>query len=72
MVRQYMSIPLICHIDLVTRLLHQISFISEQTPLDSTTYALVSILLSRVVEIGGVGTGSPQSEQAQEQLTLVS
>lgn len=39
--------------------------------MDSTTYVLVSMLLSRVVDKGGVGTSSPQSEEAQEQLTLV-
>ena len=48
--------------ELVTRLLHQIHFIAEQVPLDSTTYAMTSLLLSRVVELGGVGTESPQSE----------
>lgn len=57
--------------DLVTRLLHQIHFIAEQTPLDSTTYALTTILMTRVVAQGGVGVESSQSEQAQEQLTLV-
>jgi hypothetical protein len=57
--------------ELVIRLLHQISFIAEQVPLDSTTYAMTSLLLSRVVELGGVGTESSQTEQAQEQLTLV-
>ncbi|WWD10197.1 hypothetical protein V865_008331 [Kwoniella europaea PYCC6329] len=57
--------------ELVTRLLHQIHFISEQTPLDSTTYSLTSLLLTQVVSKGGVGTESPQSDEAQEQLILV-
>ncbi|KAL7422316.1 translational activator of GCN4 [Cryptotrichosporon argae] len=57
--------------DQVTRILHQVLFNAEQTPLDSTTYALVSMLLSQIVANGGVGTESPQSEQAQEQLTIV-
>lgn len=57
--------------ELVTRLLHQMNFMASQTPLDSTTYALASMLFTRVVEKGGVGTESPQSEEAQEQLTLV-
>ncbi|CAK9780191.1 putative regulation of translational elongation-related protein [Cutaneotrichosporon oleaginosum] len=55
----------------VTRVLHQIHFAASQSPIDSTTYALVSMLMSRVVALGGVGCDSPQSEQAQEQLTLV-
>lgn len=58
--------------DLITRLLHQLLFVASQKPLDSTTYALVSVLFGRVVTLGGVGTDSPQSEEAQEQLTLVS
>lgn len=58
--------------DLVTRLLHQINFIAAQSPLDSTSFAIISMLLSRVVRSGGVGTENAQSEQAQEQLTLVS
>ncbi|WVR05268.1 hypothetical protein IAU60_002280 [Kwoniella sp. DSM 27419] len=57
--------------ELVTRLLHQINFIAEQSPLDSTTYSLTSLLLSQVVAKGGIGSESPQSEQSQEQLTLV-
>ena len=57
--------------DLVTRLLHQFYFLAAQSPLDSTTYALISLLLNRVVEKGGIGTASSQSEEAQEQLTLV-
>ncbi|KAK4684697.1 hypothetical protein P7C73_g5471, partial [Tremellales sp. Uapishka_1] len=57
--------------DLVTRILHQLHFAAEQTPLDSTTYALATMLMSRAVAVGGIGTESPQSEQAQEQFTLV-
>lgn len=56
---------------LVTRLLHQIFFIAEQSPLNSTSYALVAILLALVVQQGGIGIESAQSEEAQEQLTLV-
>lgn len=55
--------------ELVTRLLHQVDFVSNQTPLDSTTYGLVSMLLSQVTAIGGIGT-EPNSDEAQEQLTL--
>lgn len=58
--------------DLVTRLLHQLNFVSSQTALDPTTYSLVSILLTQIAQGGGVGCESPQTEQAQEQLTLVS
>jgi hypothetical protein len=57
--------------ELVTRLLHQLHFVAEQTPLDASSYSLTSILLSRVVDKGGIGVESAQSEQAQEQLTLV-
>ncbi|WRT67086.1 uncharacterized protein IL334_004052 [Kwoniella shivajii] len=57
--------------ELVTRIMHQVHFLAEQTPLDSTTYSLTSLLLTQVVSRGGVGTSSPQSEEAQEQLTLV-
>jgi hypothetical protein len=51
--------------------MHQLRFLAEQTPLDGTTYALASMLFSRVVAVGGVGADSAQSEEAQEQLTLV-
>ncbi|WWD15877.1 hypothetical protein CI109_100301 [Kwoniella shandongensis] len=57
--------------ELVTRILHQLHFLAEQTPLDSTTFSLTSLLLSRVVEKGGVGIESSQSEEAQEQLFMV-
>ncbi|KAK8869849.1 hypothetical protein IAR55_000417 [Kwoniella newhampshirensis] len=57
--------------DLVTRILHQLHFVAEQTPLDSTTFSLMSLLLSRVVEKGGVGIESSQTDEAQEQLFLV-
>ncbi|KAL1405501.1 translational activator of GCN4 [Vanrija albida] len=57
--------------DLTTRILHQVNFVAAQSPLDSTTFTLVSMLLSRIVKEGGVGTESPQSDEAQEQLTLV-
>lgn len=56
----------------MTRLLHQIHFTAEQTPLNSTSFSVIALLLSRVVEVGGVGIESAQSEEAQEQLTLVS
>lgn len=56
---------------LVTRLLHQINFVSEQTPLNSTSFAIVALLLDQVVRQGGLGIESAQSEEAQEQLTLV-
>jgi hypothetical protein len=58
--------------NLVTRLLHQLLFVASQKPLDSTTYALTSVLFGRIVKLGGAGVDSPQSEEAQEQLTLVS
>lgn len=50
--------------------MHQIHFIAAQSPLDSTTYSLTSLLLSVVVESGGVGVEG-QSDEALEQLTLV-
>jgi hypothetical protein len=56
---------------LVTRLLHQIHFVSEQTPLNSTSYAVVALLLDQVVKQGGIEVESASSEEAQEQLTLV-
>lgn len=58
--------------DLVTRLLHQLLFVASQKPFDSTSYALISVLFGRIVKLGGVGMESSQSEEAQEQLTLVS
>lgn len=57
--------------DVVIRILHEINFVSQTTPLDSASYTLVSMLMSRIVSEGGIGTESIQSEQAQEQLTLV-
>ena len=57
--------------ELVTRLLHQINFVADQTPLNSTSFSVVALLLSRVVETSGIGAESVQSDQAQEQLTLV-
>lgn len=57
--------------ELVTRILHQILFLVNKAPLDPTTYALVSMLLHRVVAVGGIGCQSAQSDEAQEQLTLV-
>lgn len=44
-------------------------FVAQQTPLDSTTYGLVSMLLSQVTALGGIGTEA-NSDEAQEQLTL--
>jgi len=55
--------------ELVTRLLHQVDFVAQQTPLDSTTYGLASMLLSQVTALEGIGT-EPNSDEAQEQLTL--
>jgi hypothetical protein len=43
--------------------------VAQQTPLDSTTYGLASMLLSQVTALGGIGT-EPNSDEAQEQLTL--
>jgi hypothetical protein len=57
--------------DLATRLLHQLSFVSSQSPLDSTSFAFLNLLLTQVVEKGGIGSTSPHSEESQEQLTLV-
>ncbi|WVQ78061.1 hypothetical protein IAT38_000142 [Cryptococcus sp. DSM 104549] len=57
--------------EVIIRILHQIHFLAEQSPLDSTTYSLTSLLLARVVETGGVGTEGTQTEEAQEQLFLV-
>ncbi|WVF72242.1 hypothetical protein IAT40_007054 [Kwoniella sp. CBS 6097] len=57
--------------ELVTRILHQLHFLAEQTPLDSTSYSLTSLLLSQVVAKGGVGVEGAQTDEAQEQLTLV-
>ena len=56
---------------LIIRLMHQIRFLSEQTPLDSTTFGMCSILFGKIVQDGGCGTESVQSDEAQEQLTLV-
>lgn len=58
-------------IGLVTRLLHQIHFVAEQTPLNSTSFALTALLLDLVVAQGAIGIESSGSEEAQEQLTLV-
>ncbi|KIR26892.1 50S small subunit ribosomal protein L19 [Cryptococcus deuterogattii LA55] len=55
--------------EITTRIMHQIHFIAVQSPLDSTTYSLTSLLLSMVVESGGVGVEG-QSDEALEQLTL--
>ncbi|ORX39844.1 regulation of translational elongation-related protein [Kockovaella imperatae] len=57
--------------DLIIRLMHQTRFLSEQSPLDSTTFGLCSILFAKIVDSGGCGTQSVQSDEAQEQLTLV-
>ena len=57
--------------ELVTRLLYQIRSLSEQTPFDSSTFNLCSILFGRIIRDGGCGTESVQSDEAQEQLTLV-
>lgn len=54
--------------ELVTRLLHQLSFVATTSPLDSTTYSLASMLFGRVIS---QGVGAAQSEEAQEQITLV-
>lgn len=56
--------------ELTTRILHQVNYVASQTPLDSTSFTLVDMLLSRIVAVGGVGYDSPQSDEAQEQLTL--
>lgn len=56
--------------ELVMRLLYQISFIAEQNPLNSTSFSIISLLLSRIVEQGGIDVESPTSEEAQTQLTL--
>nr|ODN81184.1 50S small subunit ribosomal protein L19 [Cryptococcus depauperatus CBS 7841] len=56
--------------NVITRILHQIHFIAEQSPLDSVTYSLTALLLTKLVEAGGIGIEA-QSEGALEQLTLV-
>jgi hypothetical protein len=58
-------------LDLVIRVLHELHFVSEQAPLDATTYTLIAPLLSRVVAVGGIGLTDSTSDEAQEQLTLV-
>ncbi|ODO11508.1 hypothetical protein I350_00288 [Cryptococcus amylolentus CBS 6273] len=56
--------------EVTTRIMHQLHFISAQTSLDSVTYSILTLLLSTVVEKGGVGVEA-QSDEALEQLTLV-
>jgi hypothetical protein len=57
--------------DLTVRILHEINFVSQSAPLEPVSYTLVSLLMARILALGGVGTESIQAEQAQEQLTLV-
>ena len=51
--------------------MHQLQFLSSQTAFDAPTYSLFSLLLSEVVAKGCIETEGAQSEEAQEQLTLV-
>lgn len=57
--------------DLVTRIMHEVNFVASSSPLDPVTFTLVSMLNKQIVNLGGIGSDSAQSEQAQEQLTLV-
>jgi len=55
-------------LDLVTRVLYRLRFLSEQRPLDAVSLAYCFPLIFLVLEKGGIGKPSP--EEADEQLIL--
>jgi hypothetical protein len=55
-------------LDLVTRVLYRLRFLSEQRPLDAVSLAYCFPLLFLVLEKGGIGKSAP--EEADEQLIL--
>ncbi|BGP21302.1 translational activator of GCN4 [Rhodotorula toruloides] len=56
--------------DLISRVLFQLRFLSEQSPFDAGTYAYAAPLLSKILRTGGVGIDKSQAEAALEQLSL--
>ena len=62
------TIVKLTQIDLVTRVLYRLRFLSEQRPLDSVSLAYCLPLIFLVLEKGGIGKESP--EEADEQLIL--
>ncbi|KAJ8297218.1 eIF-2-alpha kinase activator gcn1 [Rhodotorula toruloides] len=56
--------------DLISRVLFQLRFLSEQSPFDAGTYAYAAPLLSKILRTGGVGIDKSQAETALEQLSL--
>jgi hypothetical protein len=55
-------------LDLVTRVLYRLRFLSEQRPLDAVSLAYCFPLLFLVLEKGGIGKSA--AEEADEQLIL--
>lgn len=56
--------------DLVSRVLFQLRFLSEQQPFDAGTFAYAAPLTSKILRNGGVGIDKTQAEAALEQLSL--
>ncbi|GAA5981477.1 hypothetical protein JCM10908_004121 [Rhodotorula pacifica] len=56
--------------DLVSRVLFQLRFLSEQQPFDAGTFAYAAPLTSKILRTGGVGIDKSQAEAALEQLAL--
>lgn len=56
--------------DLVSRMLFQLRFLSEQQPFDAGTFAYAAPLTSKILRNGGVGIDKTQAEAALEQLAL--
>lgn len=59
---------MLTRVDLVTRVLYRLRFMSEQRPLDTVSLAYCFPLIFLVLEKGGIGRAN--AEEADEQLIL--
>ena len=55
---------------LVSRVLYQLRYLAEASPLDAGTYAYAAPLVSKILRSGGIGLESSETEAALEQLSL--
>jgi hypothetical protein len=61
-------LPTLTFVDLVTRVMYRLRFLSEQRPLDPVSVAYCLPLIFLILEKGGIG--KEVAEEADEQLIL--
>ena len=55
---------------LVTRVLHKLRYIAEQSPFDAGTFAYAAPLISKVLRSGGIGLDKTEAEAILEQVSI--